>query len=39
MELVNTEQNFFFPFLNSDTILSGSTPENFANILQIEWKE
>ena len=32
MEQVNTTQNFLFLSLNSDMVLSGSTPENFANI-------
>ena len=32
--LVNTAQNFLF--LNSDTMLSHSTPENFAKIQQIK---
>ena len=35
MELMNTAQEIFF-FLNSDTVLSDLTPDNFAKILQIK---
>ena len=39
MEYVSASKNglFLFLFLNLDTVLSGSTPENFANIRQIKW--
>ena len=39
MELVNTAQEISFNFLllNSDTVLSDSTPDNFAKILQVKW--
>jgi len=32
-----TKRNIFFLFLNSEMVLSDSTPENFANIWQIQW--
>ena len=39
MELVNRTQKFSFNFLflNLDTVLTDSIPENFAIILQINW--
>ena len=36
MELVDTQKNFLFLFLNLDAVLSDSTLENFAEILQIK---
>ena len=32
------DKNFLVLFLNLETVLSNSTPENFANIWQIKWK-
>ena len=37
MELVSTAQHCLFLFSKPDTFLSGSTPDNFAKILQIKW--
>ena len=37
INLVNTTQCFFFPFVNSNSVLSDLTPKNLANIWQINW--
>ena len=34
---MNPTQNFLFLFLNLDTVLSDSTPENFASIWLVKW--